>query len=94
VKVTVKYFTTLRELSKCTEEKLTLEDDATLAVLIEKIASKYGKEARNYLYQKEGKVDPSIYFLINGENSRTLLGLNTRLKEGDVVAIIPPIGGG
>jgi len=27
-------------------------------------------------------------------NARMLSGLNTKLKHGDVVAIIPPIGGG
>jgi len=93
VRVRVRYFTTLRELAGVPEEKITLKDDATLADLIEIVASKYGKEARDYLYTK-GKVDPSIYFLINGENSRVLSGLKTKLKDGDIVAIIPPIGGG
>ena len=93
VQVKVRYFTTLRELAGALEAKLTLMDGATLADLIEIVASKYGKEAREYLYTK-GKVDPSIYFLINGENSRSLSGLKTKLKEGDIVAIIPPIGGG
>jgi len=93
VKVKVKYFTTLRELAGTLEEKIILKDGAILADLIEIIASKYGEEARNYLYKK-GKIDPSIYFLINGENSHTLSGLKTKLKEGDIIAIIPPIGGG
>lgn len=96
MRVKVKYFTTLRELSGTAEEELTIRDGANLADLIEEVASKYGKEARDYLYQKEEsrKVDPSIYFLINGENSRILSGLDTKLKDGDVIAIIPPIGGG
>lgn len=96
MRVKVKYFTTLRELSGTAEEELTIRDSANLADLIEEVASKYGKEARDYLYQKEEsrKVDPSIYFLINGENSRILSGLDTKLKDGDVIAIIPPIGGG
>lgn len=96
MRVKVKYFTTLRELSGTAEEELTIRDGANLADLIEEVASKYGKEAHDYLYQKEEswKVDPSIYFLINGENSRILSGLDTKLKDGDVIAIIPPIGGG
>jgi len=93
VRVKVRYFTTLRELAGTPEERLALRDGATLADLIETIASKYGKEARDYLYTN-GKVDPSIYFLINGENSRLLSGLKTKLKNGDIVVIIPPIGGG
>jgi len=93
IKVKVRYFTTLRELAGVPEEKITLKDEATLADLIKTIASKYGKEAQDYLYTK-GKVDPSIYFLINGENSRTLSGLKTKLKNEDIIAIVPPIGGG
>jgi len=88
----------LRELAGSREEKLTIIEDLTLADLIEVIASKYEK-ARNYLYQKGEirKTDPSIYFLINGRNSRSLSGLHTKLKNNDVVEIIPVppmVGGG
>ena len=93
MKVKVKYFTTLRELAGAPEERIELKEGAMLADLIKIIASKYGKEAQDYLYTK-GKVDPSIYFLINGKNSRILSGLKTKLKNGDIIAIIPPIGGG
>jgi len=93
VKVKVKYFTTLRELAGTSEEELALKEGARLSDLIEIVASKYGREAQDYLYVK-GEVDPSIYFLINGKDSRTLSGLKTKLKNEDIVAIIPPIGGG
>jgi len=96
MKVKVRYFTTLRELAGKPEEEWEIEDSRTLGNLIENVAAKYGEEAHNYLYDesKSGKVDPSIYFLINGADSRTLSGLDTELKDGDIVAIIPPIGGG
>jgi len=94
LRVKVKYFTTLRELARSSEEEIEIESDSSLGNLIEKIATKYGKEAHNYLYHKEGKIDPSIYFLVNGFDARLLLGFGTELREGDMVAIIPPIGGG
>jgi MoaD family protein len=88
----------LRELAGSREEELTIKEDVTLADLIEVIASKYEK-ARNYLYQKGDvrKTDPSIYFLVNGRNSRSLSGLHTKLKNNDVIEIIPVplmVGGG
>jgi len=96
LRVKVRYFTTLRELAGGAEEELEIEDDASLADLIRDVALRYGKEAHNYLYQngEKSKADPSIYFLINGINARMLSGMDTKLRDGHVVAIIPPIGGG
>jgi len=66
-----------------------------LGELIENVVSKYGEEAFKYLYvKKKGKIDPSLQFLINGINARDIRGLETELKGEDVVAIIPPVGGG
>jgi len=96
LRVKVRYFTTLRELAGNAEEEIEIGESSVLADLIDEVASKYGREARDYLYRKQEKaeVDPSIYLLINGMNARMLSGLKTRLRDGDVVAIIPPIGGG
>jgi molybdopterin synthase sulfur carrier subunit len=94
MRVKVKYFTTLRELAGISEEEIETEDDTSLADLIGIVASKYGEAAQDYLYHTERKADPSIYFLINGTDAKARSGMDTRLKDGDVVAIIPPIGGG
>ncbi|RKY81428.1 hypothetical protein DRQ11_15445 [candidate division KSB1 bacterium] len=62
VKVRARYFTTLRELAETPEERITLSNRATLADLIETVASKYGEEARNYLYTKrERSIHQSIF---------------------------------
>lgn len=95
LKVKVRYFTTLRELARGREEELELKDGSILVELIERVASKYGEEAFNYLYVRTtGRIDPSIQFLINGVSAHGLHDLETKLKGGDVVAIIPPVGGG
>lgn len=95
MKVKVRYFTTLRELAGAREEELEMKGGSILAELIEKVALKYGEEAFDYLHVRTtGKIDPSIQFLINGVNARNLHGIKTKLKEEDVVAIIPPVGGG
>jgi len=94
LRVRVRYFTTLRELAGTAEEDVQMDNDATLACLIDELARRYGKAARDYLYNKGEEVDPAIYLLINGVNSRMLSGTETTLKEDDIVAIIPPIGGG
>jgi len=95
LKIKVRYFTTLQELARTREEELEVEEGVNLAKLIEKISSKYGQEASNYLYDKTtGKIDPTLRFLVDGVDFRRLQGFETRLKEGDIIAIVPAIGGG
>jgi len=96
LKIKVRYFTTLRELAGCMEETFELENDVFLEDLIEKIVSKYGEKARQYLYtdEKQKIINPALLILINGRRINTLQGLKTKLKDGDTIAILPPVGGG
>jgi len=95
LKIKVRYFTTLRELARTMEEEIEMENGTTLVDLLGKIVLKYGEAAFNYLYdRKSGAIDPSIQFLVNGMSIRSLQGIRTELKDGNIVAIVPPIGGG
>jgi len=86
---------TLRELARASEIQVKIPDDGTIRDLIKKVASSLGEEAFNYLYDSGGRmIDPSMRFLVNGIDIQNLKGFETMLREGDVVAIIPPIGGG
>ncbi len=95
--VTVRFDPTLQEVAGRREDALTLRDGGTLADLLEVIAATYAA-ARPYLYHKGAirKSDPTLYFLINGRNARGLAGLQTPLRDQDVVEIIaiPPLVGG
>jgi len=91
----VKYFTTLRELAGTREEEFEVNEGSSLAELLERVILNYGEAAYNYMHvKKSGKIDPSIQFLVNGVSTHNLHDLETELKDGDIVAIIPPIGGG
>jgi len=95
MKIKVRYFTTLRELARTMEEEIEMENGTTLIDLLEKIVLKYGETVFNYLYDKKsGAIDPSIQFLVNGVSIRNLQGIRTELKDRNIVAIVPPIGGG
>ena len=70
-------------------------EQITVARVLGKLAERYGKGFVEYVYDsKTGDVKGFLQFLINGRSAATLKGLETELADGDVLAIIPPVGGG
>ena len=56
---------------------------------------KYGKPFIEYVYDaKTSQPKGFLQFLVNGNSTSTLNGLETELKDGEVLAILPPVGGG
>lgn len=93
----MRFFTTLREIIGKREELITFADDedAIVEKLLKKLAKRHGKSFTDYVYDsRTGEVRGFIQLLVNGRSTSTLEELNTKLKNGDVVAIIPPVGGG
>ena len=94
MKVTVKFFTTLREITGKKEEDIESSSALSVNELLSHLSEEYGRTFAEYVYDKKGKPRNYLQFLINGKSITTLRGFETKLKEGDEVAIIPPVGGG
>ena len=95
MKATVKFFTTLREMTGKREEEIEASDPLlTVKELLNRLSEKYGRKFVDYVYDEEGKARSYLQFLVNGRSITTLQGFETRLRDGDKVAIIPPVGGG
>jgi molybdopterin synthase sulfur carrier subunit len=94
MKIEVKFFTHVRELTGKKVDKLEISNAITIDELITLLSNKYGKKFKEYIYDKEGELQGFLSVLVNGKNINILQGFGTKLKEGDVVAILPPVGGG
>jgi molybdopterin synthase sulfur carrier subunit len=97
VEVKVRFFTSLREIVNKREETLTFPvgEKVTVNLVLKTLSQKYGNPFTEYLYNgKTGQPKNFLQFLINGTSTSTLNGLETELKDGDVLAILPPVGGG
>ena len=86
----IRIFALLRQLIGKKEVELNFSDDITVFNLLNLFAEQYGKKVYHYLFDENGKVKESNLFLLNG---KTVI-LETKVKENDVLAIIPPIIGG
>jgi len=94
VRVKVRFFTTLREIVGKREEQIEFSQAVTVEELLKQLSRKYGERFQDYVYDEKGKVRNHLQFLINGKSTTTLQGFKTRLREGDQIAILPPVGGG
>jgi molybdopterin synthase sulfur carrier subunit len=97
VEVKVRFFTNLREIVNKREETLTFTggEKTTVDLVLKTLAQKYGKPFTEYVFN--GKTEQPknfLQFLVNGTSTSTLNSLETELRDGDVLAILPPVGGG
>ena len=96
ITVKVKLFATFREMAGGKHEvNVKLPKEATIIDLIEELTKILGEEVKDALLDfKTGDLKPLNKILVNGCNVELLQKLRTPLKDGDVVALFPPVGGG
>jgi len=94
MRVTVKFFTALREIVGKKEEEFEFSKGTTVKELLKHLSENYGQAFKEYIYTEKGRARSYLEFLINGKSITTLKGFETKLKDGDKIAIIPPVGGG
>jgi len=92
MKVKVRAFGDLMSLLG-NESTVELEAEAKLRDLIDKLAEKINSPKKDFL----GRYDvtgPDLVILLNGRNVHALKNLETALKDGDVLTLLPPVVGG
>lgn len=93
MRIKVRYFTVLREITKKREEDLIVEEKANVGEILNLLTKRYGDEFSDYLFKEEG-LRSHIQILLNGTNILTLDGFETDLSADSTLAIVPPVGGG
>ena len=91
-KVKIRLFATLRDAFNSNEVELRLRTMDTIEDLLKALCN--SRECRHKLLDQSGNLKPYVKVLKNGRNIDFLGGMDTRLADGDVVSIFPPVGGG
>lgn len=93
--VTVKVFGNLKTILRKSEVRLdTGGEDRTITDVLNRLTKQSGKGFRQELYDPEGRVKASYSVYVNGRNIGVLSGLNTKLKNDDIVSVLPIVEGG
>jgi molybdopterin synthase sulfur carrier subunit len=75
--------------------QMTVAEGETVAGLLNLLTAKWGDQLAAQLFEPGGRVPrSSILLMVNGRSIRFLNRLDTVLKDGDEVTILPPVGGG
>ncbi|MHA1783865.1 MAG: MoaD family protein [Candidatus Helarchaeota archaeon] len=91
-KVTIKLLLLLQE--KIGKSQLKYEAE-TAGELLSKFLNDYRKDFEEIkILDENGQFKQWMLILLNGRNIRFLDGLDTKLKDDDVIAISPPMAGG
>ncbi|WXG41279.1 MAG: ubiquitin-like small modifier protein 1 [Candidatus Freyarchaeum deiterrae] len=94
MKFKIKVFATLREITKTKEIELESDNKIKVHDAIKLMTDRYGEKLANYLLEKNGEPKPVFILMVNGVSIKELKGLETPLKDGDVLAVLPPAVGG
>ena len=89
--IKAKYFNLFKNIVGKKEEKIELDDNATLEDLVWVLEDKYGKKLTSKVFNKEGELSPHVNINIKGENIRDL---DFELTNFDEVYFFVTISGG
>ncbi len=86
--------TLLGALAAVAGERETDIEASTLGQALEALSAKFGEEFTDRLYEAPGRPRRFINIYIDGRDYRFMKLLETKLRGGETIALIPAVSGG
>ena len=93
IKVTVRFFATFKQITNQRDIEFSIEEGATIQQLLNIVFSQF-QTLRDKIFDENNELRPWIHILKNGRNVKFLGGIETKITNGDVIALFPPVAGG
>ena len=94
MRLRVQYTAQIRAAANKSEDEVELPDGSNLAVLIDHLTVRLGREAAVHLVTSSGEPHRSLLIIVNESLIASTQTSATVLRTGDVVTFLPPIAGG
>lgn len=95
VTVFVKAFATVRDvLGGAGKVSVQLEHHTDVKSLMDVLARRFGEKFVQEVLDETGLPKKTIKIFVNGRDIDFLNGLSTVVKDGDEIALVPPVAGG
>jgi molybdopterin synthase sulfur carrier subunit len=92
--ITVKFIGALRHISGVDELALNGEEGTSIRALMNEITKEDPELKQSLIDQQLEDPRPNALILVNGREISVLNGLDTSLKDGDEVVLVPVVHGG
>jgi MoaD family protein len=93
--IEIQYLGLVKTYTKKSQEEINLPKGATLKEVLNKMAENYGKEFTKDIYEVDQRdVKTMFTVMVNGVVMGQLNGVDTVLKEGDKIILMPLMTGG
>lgn len=96
LKIKLEYLGHIKNItSNKREEEIEIKEDVTVTDLLMRLSEKYGEPFKKAIYEPKGTDVKSNYIVtVNGYLLNQLKGLETKLKDGDHMTLLPIVSGG
>ncbi|MHA1651016.1 MAG: MoaD/ThiS family protein [Candidatus Helarchaeota archaeon] len=94
LEISVKFFASLAEKIGERETTILMEEGSNFQDLLEKLQQRYGERFAQIMLQSDGNIKEIYKILLNEKNIYDQNIFNIKLNNKDIIAFLPPIGGG
>lgn len=94
MRVLVRFYSVFEKVTGRREWVAQVKQGATLKELLKMLFKEFGPAFKELVVSGEWTVKTSCVVLLNGQNVILMEGLDTPLKDGDEIWLLPPLSGG
>ncbi len=94
IDVKINFLSLLADITKIKELNLSVQDNATIKEILERLISKFGKDFERTILSSPDSLNRYIILGLNGKDIRTLENLETIVNHQDEILLLPAIAGG
>ncbi len=90
----MKFFASLAEIIGERDTSINLEADSNIKELFKKLERRYPQKFQSTIFNANGTIKTSYRILLNEQSIEIQNLSKISLKDKDIIAFLPPIGGG
>ncbi|UCD44870.1 MAG: MoaD family protein [Candidatus Bathyarchaeota archaeon] len=94
IQVEVSFFANVRVLTEEPRATINLPEKSSILDLMHSLKNRYSEAFGGYIFAERGRLQQYVVVILNGRGIAILDGLETPLNDGDLVSVMPAVGGG